>query len=237
MDYQNQKANQLLCLLQLASPTLPVGAYSYSEGIELLVSTGKIHDYDSLKNWLVDSLKFGAIRLEAALMLRAYWATNSAKLHLVNNWNNWATAAKETEELRQQSLQMGRTLIRLFINIQPDLPIELMNFIQANIQTETDFCNLAIAYGLISAHWQIEIESAILGYLYSWASNLVNAGVKLIPLGQTVGQKLLLELQNQIVFSAQEILKLKDEELNSCSWGLSLASMAHEIQYTRLFRS
>ncbi len=237
MNYQNQSSHQLLCLLQLASPTLPVGAYSYSEGIELLVTTGKIYDYDSLKKWLVDSLKFGAIRLEVALMVRAYWATNLEKLHLLNHWNNWATAAKETEELRQQSLQMGRTLIRLFINIQPDLPTELISFIQGKIEAETDFCNFAIAYGLISAHWQIEIESAILGYLYSWATNSVNAGVKLIPLGQTVGQKLLLELQNQIVLSAKEVLKLKDEELNSCSWGLSLASMAHEIQYTRLFRS
>jgi len=237
MNYQNQGASQLLCLLQLASPTLPVGAYSYSEGIELLVNTGKIHDYESLKKWLVDSMKFGAIRLEVGLILRAYSATKSRDLQLLNNWNNWATAAKETEELRLQSLQMGRTLIRLFINIQPDLPTELMSFIQGKIEAETDFCNLAIAYGFISACWQIEIESAILGYLHSWAANLVNAGVKLIPLGQTVGQKLLLELQNQIVLSAQEIVKLKDEELNSCSWGLSLASMAHEIQYTRLFRS
>ncbi|MDY7008749.1 MAG: urease accessory protein UreF [Cyanobacteriota bacterium] len=237
MHYQNQGENQLLCLLQLASPALPVGAYSYSEGIEALVTTGKISDYDSLKNWLIDSLKFGSIRLEAALIVRAYWETNSGNLQLLNNWNNWATAVKETEELRLQSLQMGRTLIRLFMNIQPDLSTELMSFIQNKLETETDFCNFAIAYGLISACWQIEIETAILGYLHSWATNLINAGVKSIPLGQTVGQKLLWELQNQIVSSAKEILKLKDDELNSCSWGLSLASMAHEVQYTRLFRS
>ena len=237
MHYQNQGENQLLCLLQLASPALPVGAYSYSEGIELLVTTGKIFDYDSLKKWLIDSLKFGSIRLEAALMVRAYWETNSGNLQLLNNWNNWATAVKETEELRLQSLQMGRTLMRLFMNIQSDLSTELMNFIHKKLETETDFCNFAIAYGLISACWQIEIENAILGYLYSWATNLVNAGVKLIPLGQTVGQKLLWKLQNQIILSTKEILKLKDDELNSFSWGLSLASMAHEVQYTRLFRS
>lgn len=237
MHYQNQGANQLLSLLQLASPALPVGAYSYSEGIEVLATTGKISDYDSLKNWLIDSLKFGSIRLEAALIVRAYQETNSVNLQLLNNWNNWATAVKETEELRLQSLQMGRTLIRLFMNIQPDLSTELMSFIQNKLETETNFCNFAIAYGIISATWQIEIETAILGYLHSWATNLINAGVKLIPLGQTVGQKLLWELQNQIVLSAKEILKLKDDELNSCSWGLSLASMAHEVQYTRLFRS
>lgn len=237
MSHQNLGANQLLCLLQLASPTLPVGAYSYSEGLEILVATGKISDYDTLKNWLVDSLQFGAIRLETALMIRAYWATALGNLQALRDWNHWATAAKETEELRLQSLQMGRTLIRLFVNIQAVSQTQLISFIQEQVKAEADFCNFAIAYGIIAAHWQIEISAATLGYLHSWATNLVNAGVKLIPLGQTVGQKLLLELQTQIVSTSIEVLKLKDDELNSCSWGLSLASMAHEIQYTRLFRS
>ncbi len=132
---------------------------------------------------------------------------------------------------------MGRTLIRLFMNMQSDSPRKLINFIQKKSDTETDFCNLAIAYGMISAHWPIEIEVAILGALHSWANNLVNAAVKLIPLAQTVGQKLLLELQIQIILSSKEVIQLKDDKLSSCSWGLSLASMAHEVQYTRLFRS
>ena len=229
--------NQLLCLLQLASPTLPVGAYSYSEGLEILVAKGKIHDNETLKKWVENCLQFGAIRLETALMIRAYQATSLGNLQSLSNWNYWATAAKETEELRLQSLQMGRTLIRLFINMEPHLQTQLVSFIQEQLKTEPDFCNLAIAFGIIASHWKIEPEAVILGYLHSWATNLVNAGIKLIPLGQTMGQKLLLELQNQIVFTSQEILQLKDDELNSCSWGLSLASMAHETQYTRLFRS
>jgi len=77
----------------------------------------------------------------------------------------------------------------------------------------------------------------VLGYLYSWATNLASAGVKLIPLGQTAGQQLLLDLRSQISCTAQEVLKLEDDDLGSCSWGLALASMAHETQYTRLFRS
>ena len=237
MSHQTLGGNQLLSLLQLASPTLPVGAYSYSEGLEILVATEKIYDYQTLKNWLENCLQFGAIRLETALIIRAYWATNSENLQGLNNWNYWATAAKETEELRLQSLQMGRALIRLFVNIQPSYQTDLISFIQEQLKTEPDFCNFAIAFGIIASHWQIEPEAAILGYLHSWATNLVNAGVKLIPLGQTVGQKLLLELQNQIKSTSKEVLKLKDDELNSCSWGLSLASMAHETQYTRLFRS
>ncbi|MDJ0555434.1 MAG: urease accessory protein UreF [Microcoleaceae cyanobacterium MO_207.B10] len=239
MSYQNLSANQLLSLLQLASSTLPVGAYSYSEGLELLVARGKIYDIKTLKIWLENCLKFGSIRLETALMIRAYWATKSANLQGLNNWNYWLTATRETEELRLQSLQMGRTLMRLFINInvEPNLQVPLVSWLQEKLKTDADFCNFAIAFGIIASHWQIEPEAAILGYLYSWMTNLVNAGVKLIPLGQTVGQKLLLEMQDQIVFTSQEVIKLKDDELNSCSWGLSLASMAHETQYTRLFRS
>ena len=98
-------------------------------------------------------------------------------------------------------------------------------------------CNFAIAFGMAAVKLEIEEGAAVLGYLYSWAANLVNAGVKLIPLGQTVGQQLLLNLDSQINFVAQEVLRLEDDNLSSCSWGLALASMAHENQYTRLFRS
>lgn len=84
---------------------------------------------------------------------------------------------------------------------------------------------------------QINQEAAILGYLRSWATNLINAGVKLIPLGQTAGQRLLLDLHPNLSQAAQEILTLDDDDLYGCGWGLALASMAHETQYTRLFRS
>jgi urease accessory protein len=98
-------------------------------------------------------------------------------------------------------------------------------------------CNFAIGFGIAAASWQIEEEAAVLGYLYSWAANLASAGVKLIPLGQTAGQQLLLDLRSQISCTAREVLQLEDDDLGSCSWGLGLASMAHETQYTRLFRS
>ena len=98
-------------------------------------------------------------------------------------------------------------------------------------------CNFAIAFGMAAASWQIDLEAAVLGYFHSWATNLMNAGVKLIPLGQTAGQQLLLVLQSSLSEAAQAVLALDDEDLCSCGWGLAIASMTHEVQYSRLFRS
>ena len=219
----------LLCILQLASPALPVGAYSYSEGLETLIDAGTIENEQSLKHWLEQELRYGAIRLEAAVMVRAY---NSAKLgdtEALSYWNNWLSAARETEELRSSSWQMGRSLIRLLLELQPQVTF-MANAVGLP-------CNYAIAFGIAAAHWQIDLSSAILGYLHSWTTNLITVGIKLIPLGQTAGQKLLLELHVNLSSATQEILTLEDNDLSSCGWGLSLASMAHETQYTRLFRS
>ncbi|EGK85791.1 urease accessory protein UreF [Microcoleus vaginatus PCC 9802] len=227
--------NQLLCLLQLAFA--PVGAYSYSEGIESLVETGAIDSEITLRNWLENSLQFGAVRVEAAVVVRALRAAQIGDLTALNYWNAWATATKETEELRLQSWQMGRTLVRLLLDLRSPVASGLTTIVKEFVESGTNQCNFAIGFGIAAASWQIEEEVAVLGYLYSWAANLASAGVKLIPLGQTVGQQLLLDLQSQISCTAQEVLHLEDDDLGSCSWGLALASMAHETQYTRLFRS
>ena len=222
----------LLSLLQLASPGLPVGAYSYSEGLEVLVETATINNKQSLKHWLEQELRYGAIRLEAAVMVRAYQSVCSDDLATLGYWNHWLSAARETEELRSSSWQMGRSLMRLLLELQP-----LENLFVQQMAAAGHPCNFAIAFGIAAAHLQIAGSSALLGYLHSWVTNLVTSGVKLIPLGQTAAQQLLLELQANLSSAAQEILSLKDDDMTSCGWGLSLSSMAREVQYTRLFRS
>jgi len=221
----------LLRLLQLASPALPVGAYSYSEGLEWLAETGSLTNGAALEHWLTQELRYGAVRLEAAVLLRAYRAMQAGDRPTVLGWNSWLSAARETAELRSQSWQMGRSLIRLIQELSfPDAP-------PADFTWLPGACNFAIAFGLTAAHWQIDQHSSLLAYLQSWATNLINAGVKLIPLGQTAGQQLLVNLQPILAQAATEILTLEDNQLETCGWGLTLASMNHETQYSRLFRS
>lgn len=225
--------NTLLSLLQLASPALPVGAYSYSEGLESLIEQKKIDNFDDLCIWLQQELKFGSIRIETAVMVRAYRLSTGQNLDQdftqLGFWNQWLSAARETQELREQSWQMGASLVRLLVQLDPDF--------SPGVEAVGKPCNYAIAYGLAAAQWQLPEQDTILAYLHSWSSNLINAGVKLIPLGQTQGQQGLMTLYPLIKQVSQEILRLEDDQLESCGWGLTLASMSHETQYSRLFRS
>jgi urease accessory protein len=223
----------LLALWQLISPALPVGAYSYSEGLEWLIEQQIIRDQNTLDHWLRQELQFGSIRVEAAIALRAYQASLDQDWQLLNGWNDYLSASRESLELRQQSWQMGQSLRKLLLDLMPELDSDLsQNFAQVSTP-----CNYAIAFGLAAAHCHIDVSLAILGYLSSWVSNLISAGVRLVPLGQTTGQKIIWNLHPFLLQITAEILQLSDQQLQTCSWGLGLASMGHESQYTRLFRS
>ncbi len=238
MSQLNLSSLSLLRLLQLASSTLPVGAYSYSEGLELLVESQCIPTAALLQDWMTQEIRYGSIRVEAGIMLRAYYAAVGQDSVSLLKWNHWWSAARETEELRLQSWQMGRSLLRLFLDLEDPAQTETITKTWTALrELFGQECNFAIAFGLVAAAWQIEPTAALLGYLQSWATNLVSAGVKLIPLGQTAGQQLLLNIEDEIQDAAQVISQLSDEALESCGWGLSLASMAHETLYSRLFRS
>jgi urease accessory protein len=229
---------QRLRLLQLASSTLPVGAYTYSEGLEFLTEAGQISSAAALQDWVVQELTYGSIRVESGMMLRAYQSALQDNEAQLLSWNAWWSAARETEELRLQSWQMGRSLLQLFLSLEEPCPTAGIDKTWPALQTLlAQECNFAIAFGTVAAAWQIDTSDALLGYLQSWATNLIAAGIKLIPLGQTAGQQMLLNVQPAIVRAAHEIEQLPDEALESCGWGLSLASMAHETQYSRLFRS
>lgn len=222
-----------LAFLQLVSPTLPVGGFNYSEGIEWLVEANVISDRQQLQQWLTGQLEQGSIRVEAVVMARAFRLSQGGvpNSNALAEWNQWLTATRETAELRQQSQQMGSSLQRLLIEITPDID-PYFQFLRPD-----ESCHWTIAFGIAAAYWQITIEEATQGFLYSWINNLVSAGVRLIPLGQTAGQQVLFTLHGGVLAQTPIILDLADEDLYSCSWGLGLASMNHETQYTRLFRS
>jgi urease accessory protein len=222
-------SEKLLILLQLVSPGLPVGAYNYSEGLETLINEKIIQTSEDLHSWLQAEMQYGSIRVEASVMVRVYQNLAVGDLIKLNYWNNWLSAARETPELRQQNWQMGQSLVKLLLNLEPKIG-EILS------QLHPPY-NFTIIWAIALYIWDIELSTTITSYLHSWTANLVNSGVKIIPLGQTSGQQILFQLNQIIPYITEELLQLKDQQLESCNWGLALASMNHETLYTRLFRS
>lgn len=219
----------LLRLLQLVSPTLPVGAYSYSEGLETLVQQGRLTTSETVTNWLEQELRWGLIRVDAVAIKAVYNAIDQSDPATVGILNHWLSALRDSEESRHQSWSMGRALNRMAVNLEPDL--------QGRLAHLDSPCNFAIGFGLLAAQWHIEPQTAVLGYLQSWATNLIAAAIKLVPLGQTVGQKILLELTPALETAVAHCLVSTPDDMFLSSWGTSLASMQHETLYSRLFRS
>jgi urease accessory protein len=195
-------------LLQLASPTLPVGAYSYSQGLESAIEAGHVKDAQSAQAWIGDVLEFSVVRMEAQV-LRAQIAAPSQAL------NDFFVATRETAELRAETLQMGGSLAKLI----GDTAIENPAY--------------PTAFALAVRRWEIDPRQAVVAYAWSWLENQVMAAVKAVPLGQTAGQKILLELGARL----DSIPELPEEAWANFAPGLAHLSSLHETQYSRLFRS
>lgn len=202
-------------LLQLASPTLPVGAYSYSGGLEAAAEDGVVIDAASAERWIGDVLEFSMARMEAPLLLR---------MMKKQEWNEVFLASRETAELRAETVQMGYSLNRLFKDLGlGEVPVEEPSF--------------PAAFAYAAARWNIEPEAALQAYLWAWLENQVMAAVKAVPLGQTDGQRILLSLGDRIEGLVKKAMQMKDDDIGNFAPGLAHLSSRHETQYSRLFRS
>lgn len=226
---EKDKTHNLGHLLQLTNSALPIGGFSYSEGLEQLIEEKVIRDYNDLELWIKDSLDYGIIRLEGCVLKRIYQARKSDDSTSLIFWDQWLLASMETEELRRQSVDMGRALQRL-------------NSFLSNSDCSLDrdrvvLRNYASIFGKTAADWNIPLNSALYGYLYRWISSILDVGVKLIPMGQSAGQKCLWNIQPFLEEKVFELLSLPNEDLYAWNIGVVLASMQHETQYSRLYRS
>jgi urease accessory protein len=195
-------------LLQLASPTLPVGAYSYSGGLEAAIEAGIVKDAESAEAWIRDVLEVSMARMELPLLKRMLEG---------EDLNEVLLASRETAELRAESVQMGYSLKKLLGDLGAgEVPLEEPSF--------------PAAFAFAARHWQIEPEAAMQAYVWAWLENQVMAAVKAVPLGQTQGQRILLNLGNLTE-------KIKTEDTGNFAPGLAMLSSKHETQYSRLFRS
>lgn len=224
------QAASLLHLLQLASPSLPIGAYSYSQGLEAALESGLVHDDATARNWIVDMLHHVVARFEAPIFWRLLHAFAARDAESVTTWTERFIAARDTAEFRAETIQMGYSLGKLLPELKLDTA--LLDILQAQPEIPLPTALACAAVALDVPH-----EAALLGMLFSWAENQVLVSVKSVPLGQVAGQRLLLSLRPELDRAAQTVQQLADHELSNWSPGLSLLSMQHEVQYSRLYRS
>jgi urease accessory protein len=212
-------STNLVRLLQLASPTLPVGAYSYSQGLEAAIEAGVVTDASSAEQWIGDLLELSMSRMEVPLLFRMI--SNPDDIEALNLL---LLANRETAELRAETVQMGYSLNRLL----PSLGVEALAIEEPSFPA---------AFAAAVNAWQIDTHEALQAYLWSWLENQVMAALKAVPLGQTDGQRMLLSLANRIPDIVSQALAMRDEDIGSFAPGFAILSSKHETQYSRLFRS
>lgn len=218
-------------LLRLASPQLPIGGYSYSQGLEMAVEQGLVCDEASARRWLADQMLLNLARFEMPLLL-AHCEAAAAE-----DWPELARlaarhrASRETRELRQENRQMGYSLKQLLSNL-PELDEAAQRFFAA-----TDEPGLALGWALAARAWAIPAEDALGAWLWCWLENQLAVLMKTLPLGQQAAQRLTSDLLPTLQQAQREATAIDPQHWGSASFGLALASMAHERQYSRLFRS
>jgi urease accessory protein len=215
-------------LLQLASPALPVGMYSYSQGMERAVEDGWIRDEAEAAAWIGGLLEHGQARVDVPVLARLYDAWVADDRAGVERWSRTVHACRETSELRAEDRQTGQALARL---------LDSLGVHRAGPWIRHPCASLATCFSLAAVEWGIAKYEAAVGYLWSWLENQVLCAVKLVPLGQMAGQRLLWELSAAIPEWIAVGFGLSDDEIGGNAFGLALASSRHEIQYSRLFRS
>lgn len=216
---------RLSALLQLTSPALPVGAYSYSQGMESAIDVGLVRDAATAHTWIEDALRHVMARYEAPVWLRLHRAFAAARIGEAAAWNEDLLATRETRELRAESEQMGYSLVQLLGSLDQSFPLR-----EGPVAYTT-------AHAWACTVWEIPEDPGLASYLYAWAENQVMAALKTVPLGQTAGQRLLFALRPALADCVATAELVDDDDLSTQTPMLALLSSAHEIQYSRLFRS
>jgi urease accessory protein len=223
-------------LWQLISPTLPVGAYAYSAGLEYAVDIGWIKDEAAASDWITGQLQNNLTTLDVPVLTRLYAAWKTNDTDEVKRWNHFLLASRESSELLAEDRQLGNALAQLL----PELGIEeAINWrIETNNEEQTQtHTSFATMFALGAARWGIPLNEAVQGYLWAWCENQVAAAIKLVPLGQTAGQRILSHIVECLPDAMDRGLSLDDDDIGAVSPGVALACAKHETQYSRLFRS
>jgi len=223
------EAASLLQLIWLASPALPVGGFSYSEGLEAAVDHGLVCDEATACEWLSDQLHTSLARADLPVLAQALAAWREQDIARIAELNAWVLHTRETSELRQQSQQMGRSMVEWLKAVEPAAATRAA-LVEGSI-------TYPVAFALAATCNQSNVREVLLAYAFGWAENMMQAAIKAVPLGQSAGQRILLALSQAIPAAVDEALQRDDASRQSFSPMLAILSARHEVQYSRLFRS
>jgi urease accessory protein len=221
---------ELLQLIWLASPALPVGGFSYSEALEAAIDHEHVHDEASCADWLADQLHLSQARGDMALMAQAIPAWQTMNTQRLKELSQWAHTTRETQEMRLQTEQMGRSLLD-WLRIQNKATEAALKLCSEMRPTYPIAMSLALSLA------NAPLDSALQAYAFGWAENMTQAALKAVPLGQVSGQKILARLAQEIPEAVHHAMALSDDDRQAFCPMLAVMSARHETQYSRLFRS
>jgi urease accessory protein len=223
---------QLLHLLHLASPALPIGAFHFSQGLEYAVDAGWVKDEASALDWIggIASSSLATLDLPVLDRLRNAWRRED--FQAVHQWNAFLIASRETEELRAEDRHLGSALLRVLAELELTTDLFPLNASKSRLGVAH-----ACVFAFACARWNIEGQACLQTYAWAWAENQVLAAVKLVPLGQSAAQRMLHALCARIPLLVERAHKLTDSDIGISTVLCSVSSGRHESQYSRLFKS
>lgn len=226
--------HSLLSLLQLSDPTLPVGGFSHSYGLETYVQNGSVHNRASANEFIIQMLSQNIHYTDAAFVSLAYDAALGFDVEEIRRLDQTCTAVKLPREIRQASHKLGTRLLKIFEAVTKG---QLVGEIKKSIEQKTVDGNYAIVFGILAASFGIPKREALAGFYYNAAAGMVTNSVKLVPLGQQDGQEILFSLQSLLAILVERSLIPDQELLGLCCPGFDIRAMQHEQLYSRLYMS
>ena len=218
----------LFAVLRFASPALPIGAFAYSRGLEWAVHAGWVQDEASAAAWILGLLEHVGAQLEGPVFVRLYRAWQRGELAEVERWNELLFASRESAELRLEDSQLGAALMRLLAQSGVSAA--------ASWSSRGDVSH-ATAFALAMVQHAVPLSAALGALLWAQAEAQTSAALRLVPLGQTAGQRILGRVAAALPAHVDHALSVQDADIGGFAPALSIGSALHETQYTRLFRS
>jgi urease accessory protein len=217
--------------LQLSSQILPIGGYSYSQGLESAIEQRIVTDAESLRRWMLDMLEFSMMSCEIPWLESLHEAWLAADAANIASLNEEFLATRESAELRAACVQMGYSL-RSLLDTLPDMPPCTLETLRSIHEP-----SLPCAWSAAATAWQLAAEQTVMGYLWSWAENQVLVAMKAVPLGQSAAQGVLVRIGSRLAGLVAAGTSRAPQHRSNFAPALAILSSQHESQYSRLFRS